>query len=691
MSKIQERHQTKQAYIYLRQSTMGQVRLNQESTQRQYALKDKALQLGWASNMIRVLDRDLGFSGAELTKREDFKLLVADVSMNKVGAVFALEASRLSRSSTDWHRLLELCSLTGTLIIDEDGCYNPTDFNDQLLLGLKGTMSQAELHFIRARLQGGKLNKAKKGELRLPLPVGFCFDEEGNTVLDPDEEVRGAVQLLFDKFTELGSAYGVLCYFAHHQMKFPKRTYGGIWKGKLTWGTLTNGRVLELFKNPTYAGAYVFGRYKNRKELSDNGEIQYRLERLPMGDWQVMIKNHHEGYISWERYLENQNILAKNRTNTVENMLPGPVREGLTLLQGLLICAICGHRLSVRYKGNKGIYPTYHCNWKMRDALSSKRCMSFRSDIFDEAVSNRVLEIIQPAQLKIAIEATYELERRQEATDKQWQMKIERANYEAQLRQRRYEEVDPSNRLVATTLEKNWNDALINLDEVKSQYAEYQAKEALAVTKKQKHSILSLSKDLPRLWRASTTKAKDRKRILRLLIKDITVEKPDETGRITLNIRWQGGSTESLKVMRPQKTWEKWRTSPEIIERVKSMVGQFNDRQIAATLNKEGMKSSKGNAFTADSICQIRHKYLQFNKPAGALTVREVSVKFGVSHHVVYYWIARNIISSSRINGSNHWITIDKQKETELYELVKSSTRIPKSKTFQQQIEGGAL
>jgi DNA invertase Pin-like site-specific DNA recombinase len=531
---------------------MGQVRYNQESTERQYALKDKAAQLGWRTSNIKVLDGDLGISGAESTKREDFKILVADVSMNKVGAVFALEASRLSRSCTDWHRLLELCSLTGTLIIDEDGCYNPSDFNDQLLLGLKGTMSQAELHFIRARLQGGKLNKAKKGELRFPLPVGLCLIE-GATVLDPDEEVRGSIQLLFEKFEESGSAFGVVQHFAANQIKFPKRAYGGVWKGKLVWGRLSHARVLGVLKNPAYAGTYVYGRYKYRKKLSDDGKIQAGIERIAMQDWQVMIKDHHEEYISWERYLENQNVLAKNRTNGEENLLPGPAREGLALLQGLLICSICGHKISVRYKGSNGIYPCYQCVWRKKEGLSSKYCVAIRSDILDEAISKRILEVIQPTQIKIAISALDELESRQKRITKQWDMKIERADYEAQFAQRRYEEVDPSNRLVAATLEQRWNAALLSLEEVRNYYAEFQKKESLTATAKQKSDILSLAKDLPRLWQATTTKAKDRKRILRLLIKDITVERHDHERTAMLHIRWQGGATEDLKITMPKK------------------------------------------------------------------------------------------------------------------------------------------
>lgn len=362
ISKIQPYHKEKTAYVYLRQSTMGQVRFHQESTERQYALKDRALDLGWMPENIRVLDGDLGMSGTQSTTREDFKTLVADVSMEKAGAIFALEASRFSRSNTDWHRLLELCALTSTLIIDEDGCYDPADFNDQLLLGLKGTMSQAELHFIRARLQGGKLNKAKKGLLRFPLPVGFCYDDEDNIVFDPDEEVRNAVKLIFSLFKELGSAYEVIHKFASLNLKFPKRAYGGVWKGKLMWGYLRHTRVLNILKNPSYAGVYVFGRYRYIKKISPNGGIQYKIIKTPMADWKVKIMDHHEGYITWDEFLKNKAILKKNQTNGEENLLSAVAREGKALLQGLLLCSKCGRRLSTRYKGNGGIYPTYECN-----------------------------------------------------------------------------------------------------------------------------------------------------------------------------------------------------------------------------------------------------------------------------------------------------------------------------------------
>jgi DNA invertase Pin-like site-specific DNA recombinase len=473
ISKIQDHHKQRMAYIYIRQSTMGQVLHHRESTERQYALKAKAIDYGWPEERIKVLDGDLGLSGTQISNREDFKSLVAEVSLEKAGAIFALEASRLSRSSNDWNRLFELCAIVDTLIIDEDGCYSPCEFNDQLLLGLKGIMSQAELHFIRARLLGGKINKAKKGELRFPLPVGFCYDDEGKIILDPDEEVRSVIKLFFETFKNKGSAYGVVREFGKQNIKFPKRAYGGIWKGKLIWGQLTYSRVLGILKNPVYAGTYAYGRYKYKKSIQPDGSILTKMIHVPIESWPVKICDHHEGYISWDDYLHNKRILTQNRTNGVETMLSSAAREGLALLQGILICSVCGRRLTIRYQGNGGIYAAYECNGRKKLGITGNYCMHFRCDIVDNTISDRIFEILKKDQINIAIKAVEELEKRSNTIDKQWSMRIERAEYEAMLAQRRYEEVDPANRLVAATLEKRWNDALVNLEQMKQQYKEY--------------------------------------------------------------------------------------------------------------------------------------------------------------------------------------------------------------------------
>jgi len=686
ISKIQTHHQEKKAYVYLRQSTMAQVRHNQESTERQYALKEKALQLGWPQQKIQILDGDLGISGTQSHNREDFKTLVADVSMNKVGALFALEASRLSRSNTDWHRLMELCALTDTLIIDEDGCYDPSDFNDQLLLGLKATMSQAELHFICARLQGGKLNKAKKGLLRFSLPIGFCYNDEDNIIFDSDEEVREVVALIFSLFREKGSAYAVVRKFGDLNLKFPKRAYGGVWNGKIIFGYLTHERVLNILKNPCYAGVYVFGRYRYKKNISSNGQIQSKMIKVPMADWKVKIMDHHEGYINWEEFLHNQDILRKNRTNTEDTLLSQSAREGKALLQGLLICGKCGRRLTVRYKGNGGIYPTYECNHIKREGLSGSACISIRAEPLDQAICEKILQIIKPEQIKIALKALEELEKRNNIIDKQWHMKIERAEYEGQLAQRRYEEVDPANRLVANTLERRWNDALIKIEEIKNEFLEYQQKKAFTATGEQKKRILALAKDLPHLWNLPTTKEKDRKRILRLLIKDITVEKLSELRQAILHVRWQGGACEDIRVELPKKIYDKWRYPNHIIEKVRTLALTLTDIQIAERLNKDGLLSAKGKSFTKSMVNWIRYKYsipsLQTNgKRSEAFTVKEISERFGISKGVVYYWISKGLLNAHKIGNSvPYWIMLDSKKEEELHQKILQSTKIQKIK-----------
>ena len=333
-SKIRAEHLNREALVYVRQSTMAQVRFNQESTQRQYALRERALSLGWAEEHIRIIDGDLGISGSGRSKRPGFAQLVTSVSLGEVGAVFGLEISRLARSSADLMKLLELCGLFGTLVIDEDGIYDMSDFNDRLLIGLKGTMGEAELHFLHARMIGGKENAASRGELRFPLPVGYIYDPDGRTIMDPNEEIQHAVATLFKAFRITGSAYGVVRYFAENNLSFPKRAYGGAWDGKITWGTLTHSRVLAVIHNPSYAGAYVYGRYRDNKTVDAHGHFEHHPVRLPdKSDWKVFLPDHHPAYITWEEFEENQNRLGSNRTNTERC---GPAREGAALLTSII-------------------------------------------------------------------------------------------------------------------------------------------------------------------------------------------------------------------------------------------------------------------------------------------------------------------------------------------------------------------
>jgi hypothetical protein len=593
------------------------------------------------------------------------------------------------------HRLLELCALTRTLVIDEDGCYDPGDFNDSLVLGLKGTMAQAELHFLRARLQGGKFNKAKKGELRFPLPVGFSYDEQGRITLDPDEEVRGAVALVFRLFRETGTAYAVMQRFVKGALRFPKRAYGGAWDGKIIWGRLSHSRVLGLLRNPSYAGMYVFGRYQYRREVSPQGEVCKRMHAVAMPNWRVNLQQHHEGYISLEEFSENQRRLEKNRTNGEEMLLSGAAREGLALLQGLLLCGHCGRALTVRYTGNGGIYPIYLCNWLRREGLATKDCQSFRCNLLDGAIAEQVLRALQPAELELALAALRELESRDQTILRQWQMRLERAQYEAALAERRYQEVDPSNRLVAGTLERRWNEALLHWEDLKKQAAEVQRQEAHVATPEQKAKVLALARDLPRLWHAPTTQAKDRKRMLRLLVKDITVAKSLKEKKLSVHIRWQGGACSDLTVPLPPRVADQVRYPTAIVDRVRDLARTLPDARIAEQLNGENFVSATGKPYTVKMIQWIRrcHKIAPavLRKP-GELTVQQVATDFAVSDNVVYYWIAHGLIQARRTSsGSPYWITLSPTDEKRLRDWVRHSSKIQNHNAVLNQPARGAL
>jgi hypothetical protein len=545
---------------------------------------------------------------------------------------------------------------------------------------------------LRGRLLGGKLNKARKGELRFPLPVGLCYDEEGRIVLDPDEEVQGAVALVFRLFRETGTAFAVMQQFGKSTLRFPKRSYGGAWDGKLIWGQLSHSRVLNILKNPSYAGMYVFGRYQYRRQISQTGEVHKKPCAVPMADWRVSLQEHHEGYIGWEEYLKNQDRLAKNRTNGEEMMLSGAAREGLALLQGLLVCGHCGRALTVRYTGNGGVYPCYQCTWLKREGRANKCCMNFRCDLLDAAIVAEALQALRPAELKLALAALEELEARDHTVGRQWQMRLERAEYEAALAERRYQQVDPSQRLVAATLERRWNAALLQVEELKQQAAEFQRQHARVATPEQKAKVLALAKDLPKLWHAPTTQAKDRKQMLRLLIKDVTVEK-SAPKQLSAHIRWQGNASTDLTLQLPLNIADRMRYPAEVIDRVRDMAQHLQDAAIAQQLNQQGHTSITGKPYTTSIIRWIRFRY-QIAPPVlkepQELTVHEVAQLFGVSDHVVYYWIQNAIVKARKLNaGSPYWITLSEMDQQKLREWVRNSGRIHTASSTHP--EGGAL
>ncbi|MEZ6126445.1 MAG: recombinase family protein [Planctomycetaceae bacterium] len=510
------------------------------------------------------------------------------------------------------------------------------------------------------------------------MPVGYVFNELNVIVKDPDAQVRSSIELVFDYFQQCGSAYGVVQRFAREKLTFPKRSYGGAWAGKLHWGRLTDARVTAILKNPSYAGVYAFGRYRSIKEILENGDVRSRIRCMPEENWLVNLRDHHDGYVTFEQYTDNLEQLSRNQTNAKEMVLSGPAREGLALLQGLLICGCCGRRLTPRYQGNGGIYPTYQCNWRKREGLSTKACLTVQCPPLDRTIEQRVLDVLSSEQIQLAINAAEIVTQRHEQIDTQWKMRLQRAEYEAELAQRRYEQVDPNNRLVAATLEQRWNDALIELQDVADQIDRLQ-QQSQRLTAQQRDEVLELAQNLPALWYNTATAWKDKKRILQLLISDITVNKPEPHVAL-LQVRWKGGACEELRVELPRGTADRWRHDAALIERVRELARTLDDAAIAAHLNAEGLKTNKGNRFTIKSIKWIRHKHnipRADDRKAGELTVKETAERLGVSRGVIYYWIGKGLISGRRHNaGTPYLLAITPKIEQELAKRVAQSPRM---------------
>ncbi len=438
-SKVSPKHLHRDDYLYVRQSTLRQVVENTESTQRQYALRERAIALGWPIERVLVIDCDQGQSGASAAGREGFQRLVAEVSLGRAGIVLGLEVSRLARNNSDWHRLLEICALTDTLILDEDGLYDPSQFNDRLLLGLKGTISEAELHVLRARLRGGILNKARRGELKNPLPVGLVYDAQDRVVLDPDRQVQDALRLLFATYERTGSCSATVKHFRRQGLLFPRRLRRGLRKGALVWGTLAHSRVLQVLHNPRYAGAFFHGRTRSYRSQNSRG----RSRRLPPDQWHALLPETHAGYITWDQYQRNQQVLRENAQAYGRDRRHGPPGEGPALLQGMVVCGLCGRRMTVCYHLRKvGLVPNYVCQ---REAIehAERICQNIPGLGIDEAIGGLLLEILTPWTLEVALVVQQELQQRLDEADHLRRQHVERARYDADLARDRFMQVDP--------------------------------------------------------------------------------------------------------------------------------------------------------------------------------------------------------------------------------------------------------
>ena len=606
LSKIQSDHLDRDALIYVRQSSLMQVRDNTASTIRQYDLVQRALSLGWTREHIHVIDQDQAHSGSSTIGRDGFQSLVAEVGLKHCGAILSLEVSRLARSCSDWYHLLEICALTETLVIDEEGIYDPGCYNDRLLLGFKGTMSEAELHWLRQRLLGGKLTKAEQGELRFRLPVGLVYDLTGKVVLDPDEEVQAAVRLVFALFEQYGSALAVVKHFSIHHLRFPDRLWKRTQKGELVWELLRCGRVLSLLHNPFYAGAYVYGRTKTRRHAlpGEAPRIKGRTRQVKLEDWPIVLRDAHPGYITWEQFRLHQQTLDDNRTWRPEERR-GAVREGSALLQGIVLCGACGRRMTVRYLSD-GTIPSYQCR-QAHAQLAEKTCQTMRGDGIDQVVAACFLEAIQPAQLAVALSTLDQLEARAKQIDRQWQLRLERAQYEADLAHRRYNAVDPDNRLVARSLERDWNEKLTEGEQLQREYAALPKPTALLITPQERERILALAQNVPEVWHAPTTSQAERKQLVRYLIRDVTLTKREQV--IEARLRWQTEALTDLTVPRPKRAADARRTDPQVVARVRELAPIYTATQIADRLNQEGWRAGLGGSFTASKVDWIWAAY----------------------------------------------------------------------------------
>jgi len=540
--KVLAEHRERRAFVYVRQSTAAQVLQHQTSTERQLDLVNVAASLGWHSSQIEVVAEDLGRSGRTTDDRSGFQRLAAEVSLGRVGAVLSLDASRLARSSADWHRLLELSGLTRTLLIDEQTICDPRDPNDRLVLGMKGTMADFELVWLRQRLEGGRWHRAEKGEFRGRPPIGYVYDAARRLGLDPDEEIRRSVSLLLERYRIAGSRRDVLRYFEEHALRFPAR-FGP----RVEWKRLTLPRIDEILHNPAYAGTYVYGRTRSDMIL-ESGRRRRRVRTLAQQEWRVILHDRHPAYLSWEEHMANRKRLADSAPTRKDSTSRGAPREGRALLQGLLLCGRCAHRLGVRYAGQNGKYPSYYCDRVAQEALGD-RCVSVATRYLDEPVVEVILGVLTREQLEAAATVLELVETEDAALHQQWKLRLERARYEAQRVERQYQACEPENRVVARTLEARWDEKLVDLGRLEQEYEELKKRKRAQLSEADRRRIVELAEDLPRLWRARTTTDRDRKMLLRLLVQDIAVSRTDvPRSAFRLRILWHTQAITEIEV-----------------------------------------------------------------------------------------------------------------------------------------------
>jgi len=681
-NKIHIQHFERQAIVYIRQSTLQQVERNNESTKLQYALQEKAYSLGWHKEHVLVIDDDLGRSGSNAEGRPGFQRLVAEVSMDRVGIILGIEISRLARSCRDWHQLLEVCALFNTLIADSDGIYDPSNYNDRLLLGLKGTMSEAELHIIKQRMLSGKKAKARRGELGMQVPMGYITHPSGEIIKDPDEQAQSTIQLVFELFGRYRTIHAVLRHLVSNQITMPCRVRSGPKKGDLEWHRPNRPSVSNILHNPIYTGAYVYGRRQVDPKRKKPGRPATGNKTVEFNHWEVLIKDKLPAYISWEEYERNQRQLMMNTNNAL-----GAPRKGVSLLSGLIVCGRCGLKMATRYT-DKNSKLRYVC-CRMAVDYADETCQSLVGEALDKLIEMQVLQAIQPSALEVSLKAAEDVEREKQLILSNWKQQIERSNYEVERAYRQYNAAEPENRLVARTLEKKWEDALLNHEKLEQAYQDHLSKQHTHLTEAERGSIKKLATDIPALWAASTTTQEQRQHIIRLLIKRVIVSVVDNTENVHVEIQWLGEHKTHAQIIRPVAKIEQLSYYRELLDRIAILhqEGQSSEA-IAHILNQEGWKTAKQRGgFNAGIILKLLSRKglgiinknvvsKRVMREENELTIRELSEKTEIPEPTLYQWMRSGKIEARYDKTlSKKGVLLLKAGEKEIKKLIELKNR----------------
>lgn len=678
-AKILASHRDKLAVVYIRQSSPQQVLENRESTARQYAFADYAVTLGWPRERILIIDDDLGKSGRTTEGRAGFQRLVTEVTLSHVGLVLGLEMSRLARSSRDWHNLFELCALYGSLLADEDGVYDANDANDRLLLGLKGIMSEMELHIMRNRLLRGRDNKAQRGELFHAVPMGYVILPSGEVDFDPDQQAQDVMRLVFAKFDELGTIYGVFHWLLQHDICMPVRARSGASKGQLDWRRPSIPTLAQVLRHPIYAGAYVFGRRVLDPKSKPTARPSYR-PWVPMDQWKVLLKDRLPAYISWEQYLKNRERIEQNRNSSAS---PGVPRQGAALLAGLLVCGNCGRHMQPSYSSRER--PQYACGRHYVEG-TEPRCYGLAAKPIDELVAEQVLRALEPAALELSLQSRADIERERQRLEKHWQQRRQRARYEGDLAERRYRAVDPANRLVAASLEKRWEETLQQQRQLQEEYDRFVSETPLLLTKEQVERIRQLAADIPALWRAPETTNADRKEMIRCLVERVVVQVRCDCEYVGVTIRWAGGYESQHEIVRPVATYAQLRGFGRLLDRVEELRDAGNSAPaIAAALNAEGFYPPKrSGSFTTPVVYQLlkRRGLIGNERSHDALLgkhewwLTDLARELRMSHLKLRDWANRGWVHGRQTPVQGRWILwADRGEVKRLKKLLADSRR----------------